>query len=172
MRNILFIAFLAAVMLQAGCKKSTVSPYNFSKITVADNSCMYISEVDTTDWGYDAAWTTVEYNFINFKDSVIVTDSLAGYIQVSAPCPNPSEGVFIMGLNTERQCMMRLACVNTEMQILYYTVKKLTGGPIVTAYDFRSNTAFHKNENYRIYYGFYNSKDSLYYKGHGDFRIE
>ena len=172
MKKLSCFAFLLTVLLFSGCKKDNLSPIDFSKITVTDTSCIYISEVDTTDWTYDDNWTEQETNFLNFADTIIVTDSVAGFVQVSAVCPNPNEGLFIMGINTQRQCKMKLVCVNNEMQVLYYLTRKFTGGSVTTSYDFRSLTAFHKNENYRLYYGFYNSKDSLYYKGHGDFRIE
>lgn len=172
MKSVL-VSLLFMVIAFQSCKKNTVTPVDFSKITVADASCVYISEVDSTDWTYDTNWTTQELNFMRFTDtSVVVTDTATGFVQLSAPCPNPSEGLFILGLNTQRQCKMKLVCVNTQMQVIYYLTRKFSGGPIVTAYDFRSTTSFHKNENYRFYYAFYNATDSLYYKGHGDFRIE
>ena len=109
---------------------------------------------------------------MNFSDNILLTDSIAGYIEVAAPCSNPSEGQFAISINTERQCKMKVAFVNTEMETLNFTSIKLTGGPTVTGYDFRSLTSFHKGMNYRMYYAFYTAKDSVYYKGHGDFRIE
>ncbi len=163
---------VAFIFFISSCKKDTSTPLDFSKITVTDTSCIYISDVDLTDWTSDAAWTTPETAFLNFADTILATDSTTGYVQFAAPCPNPNDGLFTLGVNTEKPCKMKLVCVNTEMQVLYYTSLQLTGGPVATVYDFRSNTAFHKNENYRLYYGFYNSKDSLYYKGHGDLRVE
>jgi len=172
MKTFLTTAFLFITVAFSSCKKDNSTPIDFAKITVTDTSCIYISDVDNTDWTQDAVWTIQEKSFMNFADSIVVTDSTTGYVQPSAPCANPNEGAFTLSMNAEKQCKMKLVCVNTEMEVLYYSSTKLTGGPISNAYDFRSNTAFHKNENYRLYYGFYNSKDSLYYKGHGDFRIE
>jgi hypothetical protein len=168
-----YLSILFIVLAFTSCKKTTVTPVDFSKITVVDASCVYVGEIDSTDWTYDASWTTQELAFMKFTDtSVVVTDSSTGYVQLSGACSNPNDGLFIIGMNTQRQCKMKLVCVNTDMQILYYNTRKFTGGPIVTSYDFRNNTSFHKNQNYRIYYAFYNATDSLYYKGHGDFRIE
>ena len=166
------VVFLFVVLCFSSCKKETVTTFDFSKITVSDSSCIYISDIDITDWTYDATWTALEQNLLKFSDTIVVTDSSTGFVQISAACPNPNGGVFIMGVNTQKSCKMHLVCVNTSMQILYYTSRLFTGGPIVTAYDFSSSTAFHKNANYRVYYGFYNASDSLYYKGHGDIRIE
>ncbi|HRG90301.1 MAG TPA: hypothetical protein PLW44_14850 [Chitinophagales bacterium] len=163
---------LLILLAYSSCKKSDIAPVTFSNITVTDASCLYISNIDTTDWGYDEGWYSYEYNFISFNDSVRITDSLAGYVQVSAICANPNDGRFTWNVNTGRQCMLRMAIVNTDMQIVYYAVKRLPGGPVTYQYDFSANTSFHKNEYYRLYYGFYTSKDSLYYKGHGDIRLE
>lgn len=172
MKPVYSALFLLILLTYNGCQKSTIAPVTFEKITVTDTTCLFISDIDTTDWGYDEGWYGYEYNFISFNDSVRITDSLAGYVQVSAICANPNNGHFTWNINTGRQCMLRMAIVNTEMQILYYAVKRLPGGPVNYQYDLSANTAFHKNEFYRIYYGFYTSKDSLYYKGHGDLRIE
>ena len=174
MKNCCTFFFALAICIQfIACKKDISTAVDFSKITVVDDNCIYLGEVDTTDWTRDVVWTTQETALMNFKDtSVVVTDSLTDFIQVSAACSNPNTGLFIVGINTGKQCKMKLVAVDTDMHVLYYATRKFTGGPIVTAYDFRSLTAFHANANYRLYYAFYNSKDSLYYKGHGDVRIE
>ena len=39
-------------------------------------------------------------------------------------------------------------------------------------FDFRSISTFRSGNNYRMYYGFYNANDSLYFAGHGDFKIQ
>jgi hypothetical protein len=163
--SIVFLQFLA-------CKKETIIPIDFSNYTVTDSSCTIVVTTDPSDWSYDTTWTSKESSLMNFADNILIVDSLPGNIELSPACPNPSDGLFIIGINTERECKMKLACVNTEMETLYFLAKRFSGGPIVTGYDLRSLTAFHKDMNYRMYYAFYNSKDSLYYKGHGDFRIE
>lgn len=160
------------VLFHSSCKKEIVEPIDFSKYTATDNNCVPLGVIDSTDWTYDAEWNATENSLMNFSDNITGTDSIAGYVEVSPACPNPSEGIFIVGVNTERACKMKIVCVNTEMEPLFFTTKQLTGGPIVTAYDLRPLSAFHKNMNYRMYYAFYNAADSVYYKGHGDFRIE
>ncbi len=156
----------------AGCKKDPAVYADFTKITVTDSDCIFIGDVDPADWTYDDSWNTQETTFLNYKDSLPKGDSTIGYIQVSAICPNPNAGAFSLNVNTGNVCRMHLVCVNNEFQILYYTSRYFTGGPNELSFDFGALTSFHKNENYRIYYGFYTAKDSLYYKGHGDFRIE
>lgn len=172
MKNTSFSLFLLITLFVPSCKKDTVTTLDFSQITVTDSYCLYIDAVDISDWAQDANWTTQESSLLNFLRTISVTDSVAGFVQLSGACPNPSAGKFALGINTEHACVMKLAVVNTEMHVIYYTCKAFTGGPILTAYDFTSLTAFRKNQNYRMYYGFYTAGDSLYYKGHGDFRIE
>ena len=173
MKKIYFLLSIICLIAFSSCKKETSTPPDFSEITVTDSSCIYISDVDTTDWTNDVVWTTQETNLLNFADTtIVITDSVEGFIQLSAACPNPSAGVFFLGVNTQRETKMKLVCVNTEMEVLYFTTRKFTGGPILTAYDFTGISAFRANENYRVYYAFYTSKGVLYYKGHGDLRIE
>lgn len=175
MKNFSILAFFGFILIQFySCKKeiSSTSTFDFSNFTVTDSSCLYISNVDSTDWTYDANWTAAETALLNFGDTISTLDSMAGYVQVSAACSNPSAGLFILGTDVQKACTMKITVVNNKLELLHYRAVKLTGGPIIHAFDFRFSGSFHKNENYRMYYGFYTSKDSLYYKGHGDFRIE
>ncbi len=175
MKNFYALAVIAFILVQSSsCKKeiSSTTTFDYSNFTVTDSSCLYTGNVDTTDWTYDATWTSAETALLNFRDTISTVDSLTGYVQVSAACSNPSGGLFIVGTTVEKACVMKIAVVNNKLELLHYRAVKLTGGPIVNAFDFRYSGAFHKSENYRMYYGFYNSTRTLYYKGHGDFRIE
>ncbi len=175
MKNFYAFACFAFILIHSSsCKKeiSSTSTFDYSNFTVTDSSCLYVANVDSTDWTYDASWTTAETALLNFNDTISTLDSTAGYVQVSASCSNPSAGLFIMGTDVEKACSMKIAVVNNKLEVIHYRTAKLTGGPMMHFFDFQYTGSFHKNENYRMYYGFYTSKDSLYYKGHGDFRIE
>jgi hypothetical protein len=156
----------------SGCKKESTSNYDFTQLTYTDLNGSINGSTDTTDWGYDANWTEAETKLLSFKDTVKTNDTAIGYIHISPAFPNPSTGIFLIGSDVERACKMKAVFVNERFQILHYLSRKYTGGPIINVYDFTANTAFHKGNYYRMYYGFYNAKDSLYYKGHGDLRIE
>ncbi|MBP6730877.1 MAG: hypothetical protein KA149_02395 [Chitinophagales bacterium] len=170
-----FYYLLLLALLSTGfssCKKDKSVFSDFELITEMDASCDTIGAIDPFDWTYDKTWSVQEEGFLKFRDSIPSGDSVAGWVEVSPACPNPNNGQVFVGINTQRNCKMRMVCINNEQQIVYYTARKFTGGQILTGYDFRGLTAFHANENYRFYYGFYTASDSLYYKGHGDFRIE
>jgi hypothetical protein len=170
-------ALLLSFLLLTGsssCKKAALNTIDFTEITFTDSIyCGIIGEPDTSDWATDtAAWSAKENALLNFSDDLVIIDSVAGTINISAACPNPNDGHFRIIINTERECKMKIACVNTEMETLYFAANKLTAGANTAEFDFGALTAFHKNMYYRMYYAFYNSKDSLYYKGHGDFLIQ
>ena len=168
---LLLIAVLAIYL--GGCKKSTVTgPPDFSKITVTDSVGLYTGTVDSTDWTYDETWTPEELAFMNFTDTFALADTVAGFVQVSALYPNPNHGIFSLLTTVEKECKMKVAIVSTSMHLISYNTFKFLGGPVATGFNCTVSTAFHPNENYRIYYGFYNAKGTLFYKGHGDFRIE
>jgi len=175
MKNSGVLLILSVIIaLISSCQKDPVTVYDFSKYTVTDSTCAVTGTIDATDWSNDSIWTSAESGLLSFyyADTLPQKDTLIGYIQMGPACPNPSPGAIIIGYDTERGCKLKFVCVNTALEILHYENRILTGGPGLIALDFSSNTSFKKNENYRVYYGFYNTSDSLYYKGHGDFRIQ
>lgn len=173
MRNFYSLIFAAFIFYFSACQKETVAPIDFSNMTYTDSTCTLYGAKDSTDWGKDSTWATYETSLMTFStDTLPLQDTLIGNIEVSPACPNPSRGIFLVGVYPTQACKMKIVCVNTSYQVLYYSCKFFTGGPIMNAFDFSNTSAFHKNENYRMYYAFYNAHDSLYYKGHGDFRIE
>lgn len=167
------VALVCVVTAISACKKDPVFAPDFSTITQTDSSGHVIGTADSTDWSYDTDWNGTELAFFSFNDtSANTSDSLAGTIAVSHAMPNPNAGLLIVGMNPERQVKVKYVFVNTDLRVLNYGVRKLNGGVTFLSFDLTTNTAFRKGEYYRMYYGFYNSKDSLYYKGHGDIKIE
>lgn len=167
-----FLLITLTVLLLYSCKKESHAGYNFTEITVTDTNGNSTGSTDSTDWGYDSKWSSAEIKLLSFKDTLKTTDTATGYIRLSPLFPNPGNGVFLMGVDVEKACKMKAVFVNEQFQILHYLSRSFTGGPILTVHDLTINTAFRKGNYYRMYYGFYNSADSLYYKGHGDIRIE
>lgn len=170
MRNYLLLSIL--VLGLGGCKKEAANKLDFSNYTATDGNCNIVGIIDSTDWTKDNSWTAQETTLLSFADTLHSVDTLTGYIEVSPPCPNPNNGVFILGVNSEYASKMKIAIVNTDMELLHYTSVLFTGGVTWIPFDFRNNSSFHKNAAYRIYYNFSNAADSIYYKGHGDFQIE
>lgn len=171
-RTVYYFSLLFAVCAFAACRKESTAGYNFTVITYTDSTGAVNGTVDSTDWGFDSQWTAAEIKLLSFKDTLITIDTSIGYVKLSAAFPNPCKGKFIIGVDVEKACKMKAVFVNERFEILHYTSRIFTGGPILTAYDFSGNPAFHRSNFYRMYYGYFDSRDSLYYKGHGDLQIE
>jgi hypothetical protein len=161
----------ALFALVQSCKKITETPTNFSQITTTGAECRIIGAPDTTQWNNDVLNYALDTALLTFSDNVVTTDSIGGKINVTPVCPNPRNGFFIWNIEAARQCKLRLVCINQSYQILYYNVYRLNGGPVEIGFDFTANTAFKNDSSYRMFYAFYNSFDSMYYAGHGDFTI-
>lgn len=173
MKNLyLFIVALVITACISSCKKSAVAtPIDFTQYTTTDEQDNVIGTPDATDWTLDTVWSTRESNLMLFKDTVKLTDSVAGLVEVSPAFPNPADSILFVGINTERQCKLKYVFVNTDFEILSLGSRKMFGGPIVTSYNLATSTSFHKDAYYRMYYAFYVAGDSLIYRGHGDIKI-
>jgi hypothetical protein len=167
-----FLSFVSLLAPFQSCKKVTPVVVDFSKYTITNNECQVTQVQDTTQWINDVLTQQQDTTLLTFLDNISIADSVPGKITISAPCANPSNGFFIWNVNPTRQCKLKVVCANTDGDILYYNSYGLNGGPITLGYDFRALTVFHKNTNYRMYFGFYNGRDSLYFSGHGDIRIQ
>ncbi len=166
-----FILFSSSILFYS-CKKNSEIKYDFRQYTETDSTGSIFGTNDTTDWSFDDSWTVGELSLLSFKDSLVAGDSTSGSIVISPAFPNPGNGTVFIGVNTEKACKMKTAVVDEDFHILYLDNRLFTGGPILTVHHLNTSTAFHTGCYYRMYYGFYNSKDSLYYKGHGDLLIE
>jgi len=170
-----FYVLLLIAALLSSCQKETVATApDFSAHTVTDESGVITGVTDSTDWTYDDTWTQQEFALVSFKgtDTLATTDTLTGSIEVHPLFPNPCDSSFTLSATAEYPCKMKLAFVNADMEMLQYKFAILATGKNNFAFNFQSLTAFKNNENYRVYYAFCNFKDSIFYKGHGDFRIE
>lgn len=175
MKNLSVFTLLFVMLCAANaCKKDPLYLIlDFSQYTATDIHGIQTAPPDTTDWTNDSYWAPAELALFTFNDTAAnSTDSVIGNVVVSPAFPNANNGQFAVGLDPERQCKWKYVFVDKELRVLDYGIRRLNGGPTFFTFDFRSATAFDKGDSYRIYYGFYNSKDSLYYKGHGDIKIE
>ena len=164
--------FVTLLALIPGCKKEITQVTDYSTFVATNNECQITGAVDSTQWGNSILTRQQDTALLVFADNIYITDTVAGPITISPPCPNASNGFFIWNINPTRQCKLRLVCVNTSSDILYYNAYGLSGAPVTIGFDFRSVSTFHSGSSYRMYYGFYNAKDSLYFAGHGNFKIQ
>ncbi|HWB62921.1 MAG TPA: hypothetical protein VG603_05365 [Chitinophagales bacterium] len=166
------IVVFTGLLFFSSCKKDVVEVLDFSKYTSTDNDCSITGPIDSTAWKNDVLNRTRDTARLIFSDDLFVTDSMAGTITLNPPCPNPSDGLFIWNINTTRQCKLKVVCINLSNEVIYYNAYRLVGGKMTVGFNFKGNSAFKAGNNYRLYFAFYTATDSLYYSGHGDFRIE
>lgn len=162
--------FAVATTVFFSCKKEPApKEVSFTNITETDSLGNINGTVDTLSWTADSTWTATEQALLYFTSpGDTINDTLLGSVSVAPAYPNPSDGVFSLRVSTSQQCFMKVAIVNTAYEILYYNSRIMWGGPFILQYDVSGFTAFHRPGYYRMYYGFYNSYDSLYFKGHGN----
>lgn len=171
-RCLLQTAAFTLLLITAACKEEQFTPLNFDAVTRTNDSCAILGQADPTDFTHDLLWTNQEESVMSFKNTQQGADSLAGNIQVLPICKNPSNGQFSFEIRCEKACKIKLAFVNYEMDILHYATFVQDSGQVNHPFNFVGLSSFRPNKNYRLYYSMSNSLDSVYYRGHGDFRIE
>ena len=169
-RSLAPLLFVAMLSTMNACQKETVKVLDFSTITYTDSLCNLVGDTATENWTYDNSWVTAEFNLLAFKPISAVVDTTLSKITVLPACPNPNNGQFTLRIKSTKRCKLNWVMVNRGLEILAYSQQKINSGQFTIPFDFSANTAFDTASNYRMYYGFYNAKDSLYYKGHGNIR--
>lgn len=160
------------IAILASCKKDVQQVVDYSAYVATNNECRVTGTPDSTQWTNSVLTRATDTANLTFADNIVIVDSATGPIIINPPCPNPSNGFFIWNINPTRQCKLRMVCINTAQDIIYYNAFGLSGGPITLGFDFRTISTFKSGNSYRMYYGFYNANDSLYVSGHGDIRIQ
>lgn len=166
--------WLAATLLFVllnGCKKEPEVVYDFSIQTITDSVCNTITQ-DLTDWTYDQYWTRTDSLFVLFNDNLPLSDTTTGWVRVEPLCPNPGSKSFTLKIHSTKPAKARFAIVNTDLEMVYYASGIVHGDTVIQKFDLNGYSSILPQQNYRLYYAFFNSKNQMYYKGHGDFRVE
>lgn len=159
---------IAVLFILVACKKETIHVLDFDSITATDSLCQIIGDTALANWTKDEDWITAENNLLAFKTIVENADTALSKLTVLPACPNPTNGQFSITIKSTKKCKLKWVMVNKKLETLAYQQQIIDSGQHLIPFDFLSSTAFDSATNYRLYYGFYNSKDSLYYKGHGN----
>lgn len=164
---------LAALLfvLVSGCKKEPVVVYDFSVQTTTDSTCQIITE-DPTDWTYDPYWTRKDSLFVLFNDNLSITDTTIGWVRVEPLCPNPTNKSFVLKIHSTKPAKAHFAIVNTDLEMVYYASGIVHGDTVIQKFDLTEYSSVLPQQNYRLYYAFFTGKNRMYYRGHGDFRVE
>jgi hypothetical protein len=167
--------FCLALLGLLGCKDADTAPtIDFGPnggITERDNYAYIVGETDPTDWTQDATWNSTELGLFSF-----LSVPLNGPGSSPSPTttrfyayPNPASREVVLNCSKPDSVTIQTVVVDRQYRIL-----RKAGIPSLTASGAISYVLnekdFPKNQLYRIYYVLY-SKNRLYSKGHGDFKV-
>jgi len=190
MKNILFSVCILLFFL-AGCKKhddtqSSSQSHEFKGIAVINEIGQIMGTWGTEDgdWGTDANWSPLEYELLNFPDTISLDGTFvrdtAGWNIGPGIHEQPQNSVLVFPNPVQSRTTLEfhgLGLLKFKAAIVdkYYNRMKTyvnkTDAPVLVMLDFSDSTKFQSGNIYRMYYSF-SAKDSLnFYKGHGDILI-
>lgn len=168
---VIFIIVLSAFNLQ--CKKTPDSQpiIDTSKITETNDQGEKVGQVDETDWTEDTNWKSAEYNLFMKPNTTELENTETATITIHNAYPNPIWKMVVLNYVATEVTLVQVVVTDNMLNIkdrLFYKTKQ-GNNTIQIAMDadhYKSNTT------YRIYYGFYSATNELYFKGHGDVKIQ
>lgn len=157
-------------ILNIQCKKNNDSPViDVSQITSTDALGNILSQ-DNTDWTKDNNWTDKEQALFQAPTSAQLVNTETGTVTIFPAYPNPVINQQFLTIKTSTITLLQIVIVDNMLSIKKRYFVLTSGSTLSFAYLFDA-AIFTNNTNYRLYYGFYSLSDGLFYKGHGDIRI-
>lgn len=167
----LIVPFLLISILHLNCKKDSNAKIDVSAITETDNVGNTLSQIDNTDWIIDNMWTTDELALFQTPGSSQLTNMEKAIVSIEPSFPNPSAGGFYFAANISKSTLVQIVITDNMLSVkdrFFATNKNINFYLLKLNLD---ASKYPNNTNYRMYYGFYSMADGLYYKGHGDLKI-
>jgi hypothetical protein len=175
-KPLLFPALAIFALVQITCQKDKnqapkpVAKIDVSAITMTDpyGNPMWLK--DSTDWREDENWTEEEISLFDTPDTMHTRNAKTGTVTVYPAYPNPLHREFGLSIRTSTATVMQLVFADSLLAVKNRYVLPVDSGS--KSFRFRLDTSlFAAGTNYRLYYGFYSRTDPLYYKGHGDLKL-
>ncbi len=165
MKILTFVTMIACIVL-ASCKKdkAVTGKINFSGITATDEFGNYIGEVDSSDWTNDGDFPDDIQNRLNFSDTFNYANTETGVASVDA-FPNPVHSQFQLLFSSAKPSILKYIIVDESLTEYGRAIMRLDSK--FSAVSVSANS-FPDNKYFRVYYAFYNSSKTAFYKGHGD----
>ncbi len=164
MRRIFSLFLLSSILL--GCSKDSDQLISIKGITQRDEGGNIMGNIDNTDWTNDSELPEKVIDFLNFNKTIDYTTAEVASLQILG-YPNPFETTFRLEISCSKQTVCRFVIVDESLKVYLVNEMMLAVGGNSLAL---SGSSFPKNKNLRIYYAFYDSSETMYYKGHGDIR--
>jgi glucose/arabinose dehydrogenase len=168
---------LLLTILLAGCGKDgppTLSPkIDVSEITRTDISGNLLTTTpDITDWTLDDTWTVEELELMETPATAQLLNAEMANITIHPGYPNPLANSFAFAFTASTPSFLQVVVTDDQLNVKLRHTRMANAGNNTLLFDASNTTDFVSKQHYRLYYAFYSAADGLYYKGHGDLRIE
>ena len=166
------ILFLAALL---GCSKSDSNPsIDFGPndgISYRNASNMPSGTQDPTDWTIDGDWNAQEQKLFASLGANLNTSPQGSATYIGGAFPNPATNAVSFSYQIPGTALSKIVLVDNAYQVV-----ATFDGPTTASTSYAialnlNNGNYKKGQRYRLYYVLYNGT-ALYFKGHGDIRVE
>jgi len=169
--------FLPILLLVAllGCSKSDSNPIiDFGPndgISYRSVSNMSSGTQDPTDWTIDGDWNAQEQNLFASLGVNLNTSPQGSATYIGGAFPNPATSAVNFGYQTPGTALSKIVLVDNTYQVVATFDGPTTASTSYAIMLNLNNGNYKKGQRYRLYYVLYNGT-ALYFKGHGDIRVE
>ncbi|MCI1189638.1 hypothetical protein MON38_19620 [Hymenobacter sp. DH14] len=167
------LVVLCSALAFGNCKLNNTPPPPDTIYFGADEGISYRTDQnvangpqDPTDWTLDATWNSTEQSLFASLGIDLNGASQGTATNISA-YPNPATAATTFRYDTPDAVSCQGIAVGNTYQSYYMRTFSTPARNLVLPLDL---SAFPKGQRYRLYYVLYNGS-KLYYKGHGDFRV-
>lgn len=148
-----------------------------------------LGDNDLNDWQYDEVWNEKEYALLDFKDTLLLTNTKKAEVSVGV-YPNPNSDFFSFYFHASNKVKFKMVLVNESFEVLeqFSTIGEhyafhldvdnfflINGYKVLKAQNFGPNVIhtdqYADGEILRLYYSFSAEGSPNFYKGHGDILI-
>ncbi len=164
MRKVYYLFLLTSILF--GCSKDSDEIISIKGITERDNIGNILGNEDITDWSSDTEFPDRIVDFLNFHGALDYSISEVASLEIYG-YPNPFESNIYFRVSCSKKTVCRFVIVDESLKIYFVHGLLLNVGSSAINL---SASYFPRNKNLRIYYTFYDSSETIYYKGHGDIR--
>ena len=170
----LFLLLPLALLLGDCSKKNTVPTIDFGPndgISYRNASNIPLGTQDPTDWTIDGDWNAQEQNLFTSLRANLNTSPQGSATYIGGAFPNPATNAVRFEYQTPGTALSKIVFVDNNYQVMATFDGPTTASTSYSITINLNNGNYKKGQRYRLYYVLYNGT-ALYFKGHGDIRVE